>query len=174
MIKNYNVFVKDNESLYEKIFSYTKELFELYLERIKLKKEDNKQIVQKIKERMMNLIKEQNYIEELMLMFKELKGDYTNEFYLIFCNYMEILNNEALSKLKGGKFSRYFAKLNFEKVFFGIKKYVEEKDLQLIEPEIKKFYDSQKSITEEELKKINTFAFLVEYYAKQKSIYLEV
>jgi molecular chaperone DnaK (HSP70) len=168
LIKNYNVFVKDNESLYEKIFSYTKELFELYLERIKLKKEDNKQIVQKIKERMMNLIKEQNYIEELMLMFKELKGDYTNEFYLIFCNYMEILNNEALSKLKGGKFSRYFAKLNFEKVFFGIKKYVEEKDLQLIEPEIKKFYDSQKSITEEELKKINTFAFLVEYYAKQK------
>jgi len=168
LIKNYNIFVKDNEYLYEKIFTYTKELFELYMERLKLKRENTKILVQKIKERMKNLIKEQNYIEELMLNFKELRFSYKNEFYLIFCNYMEILNNAGLSKLKGGRFSRYYAKINFEKVFFGIKKFVVEKDLTIIDPEIKKFYDSQKSINEEELRKINSFAFLVDLYARDK------
>ena len=168
LIKNYNIFVKINEYLYEKIFTYTKELFELYMERLKLKREDTKNLIKKIKERMMNLVNEQNYIEELMLNFKELKAGYINEFYLIFCNYMEILNNAGLSKLKGGRFSRYYAKMNFEKVFFGIKKFVEEKDLTIIDSEIKKFYDSQKLINEEELKKINSFAFLVDLYARDK------
>ena len=168
LIKNYNIFVKINEYLYEKIFTYTKELFELYMERLKLKREDTKNLIKKIKERMMNLVNEQNYIEELMLNFKELKAGYKNEFYLIFCNYMEILNNAGLSKLKGGRFSRYYAKMNFEKVFFGIKKFVEEKDLTIIDSEIKKFYDSQKLINEEELKKINSFAFLVDLYARDK------
>ena len=168
LIKNYNIFVKINEYLYEKIFTYTKELFELYMERLKLKREDTKNLIKKIKERMMSLVNEQNYIEELMLNFKELKAGYINEFYLIFCNYMEILNNAGLSKLKGGRFSRYYAKMNFEKVFFGIKKFVEEKDLTIIDSEIKKFYDSQKLINEEELKKINSFAFLVDLYARDK------
>ena len=168
LIKNYNTFVKINEYLYEKIFTYTKELFELYMERLKLKREDTKNLIKKIKERMMNLVNEQNYIEELMLNFKELKAGYINEFYLIFCNYMEILNNAGLSKLQGGRFSRYYAKMNFEKVFFGIKKFVEEKDLTIIDSEIKKFYDSQKLINEEELKKINSFAFLVDLYARDK------
>ena len=168
MIKNYNIFVKINEYLYEKIFTYTKELFELYMERLKLKREDTKNLIKKIKERMMNLVNEQNYIEELMLNFKELKAGYKNEYYLIFCNYMEILNNAGLSKLKGGRFSRYYAKIHLEKVFFGIKKFVEEKDLTIIDSEIKKFYDSQKLINEEELKKINSFAFLVDLYARDK------
>ena len=46
LIKNYNIFVKDNEYLYEKIFTYTKELFELYMERLKLKRENTKILVQ--------------------------------------------------------------------------------------------------------------------------------
>ena len=168
LIKNYNVFIKDNENLYEKIFSYTKELFDLYIERIKLKKENIKLIIQKIKERMMNLIKEQNYIDELMIAFKELKFSFKNEYYLIFCNYMEILNNEGMAKSSGGKLSRYFAKLYFEKVFFGIQKFVDEKDFNVIDSEIKQFYDSQKLKAEEQLQKINSFVFLLNFYVKEK------
>ena len=49
LINIYNYFTKAYEILYEKIFLYTRELFELYLERIKLKKEDSRQLIQKIK-----------------------------------------------------------------------------------------------------------------------------
>ena len=81
---------------------------------------------------------------------------------------MEILNNEGMAKSSGGKLSRYFAKLYFEKVFFGIQKFVDEKDFNVIDSEIKQFYDSQKLKAEEQLQKINSFVFLLNFYVKEK------
>ena len=166
LINNYNSFLKYNEILYEKIFIYTKELFNLYLERLEIKKENIKTIIKQIKERMMCLIEEQNYVEELMMVFKELKNMNKNEFYIIFTNYMEILNNEGLKKLSKGKFGRYYAKIYFEKVFFSIKRCVNEDDLKVIDKSIKELYDAQKLITEKELKKLNSFAFYIETFVK--------
>ena len=171
LINNYDVFAKNNESLYEKISSLTKELFEFYIEKIKLKKDDKEEInkiIAKIKERMLYLIKEPNYLEILMLVLKELKLISLNDFFIIFCNYMEMMNNEGIKKLSEGKYGRYYAKMYFEKVFFGIKKFVNEDDLNLINIEIKEKYDSHKIKNEEELKKINSFALLIDSLVHEK------
>ena len=171
LINNYDVFAKNNESLYEKISSLTKELFEFYIEKIKLKKDDKEEInkiIAKIKERMLYLIKEPNYLEILMLVLKELKLISLNDFFIIFCNYMEMMNNEGIKKLSEGKYGRYYAKMYFEKVFFGIKRFVNEDDLNLINIEIKEKYDSHKIKNEEELKKINSFALLIDSLVHEK------
>ena len=171
LINNYDVFAKNNESLYEKISSLTKELFEFYIEKIKLKKDDKgeiNKIIAKIKERMLYLIKEPNYLEILMIVLKELKSISLNDFFIIFCNYMEMMNNEGIKKLSEGKYGRYYAKMYFEKVFFGIKKFVNEDDLNLINIEIKEKYDSHKIKNEEELKKINSFALLIDSLVQEK------
>ena len=70
--------------MYEKISLLTKELFEFYIERIKIKKEDVNKIISQIKEKMLNLIREPNYLEILMIVFKELKPTSRNEFFIIF------------------------------------------------------------------------------------------
>jgi len=57
-----------------------------------------------------------NYIEELFGIFKELRLLSKNEYYLIFCDYMDILINEGIKQLSRGKYIRYYAKLYFEKV----------------------------------------------------------
>lgn len=167
LLKNFNVLMNTSENLYEKIFLYTKELFKLYLERLKIKKEDMKQLIQNIKEGMMNLMKEQNYIEDLMLVFRELRSAYKNEFYLIFSNYIEIFINEGITKIMQGKLCRYYEKLIFEKVFVEMRKYVDENDLYLIDPEIKKFYDSQKLKVEEKLRKRKCFVFLLDNFINE-------
>ena len=168
LLNNYNIFAKRNESLYSKITELTKELFEFYLERIKINKEDIKKLINQIKERMLILIKEPNFIEELMIVFKALKSIMKNEFFLIFCNYMEMMYNEGIKKLSEGKYGRYYGKIYFEKVFFGIKTFVSEDDLFLIDLDIKKIYDSLKMKNEEELKKLNSFALLIDSLVKEK------
>ena len=168
LINNYKFFAQKNESLYEKISLLTKELFEFYIERIKLKKEDINKIIAQIKERMLYIIKEPNYLELLMIVLKELKSTSRNEFFIIFCNYMEMLNNEGIKRLSEGKFGRYYAKIYFEKVFFGIKRFVNDDDLGLIQLDIKEKYDAEKKKNEEELKKINSFYPLIDSLVKEK------
>ena len=170
LISNYNSFAKFNENLYENIFIYTKEIFNLYLEILKMKK-DTQIIITKIKEKMMNLINAQSYIEELMAIFKDIRNDLANEYYTIFVNYMEILNNEGIKylskdKKSGIKYIRYYAKLYFEQVFFGVAKFVDEEKLKTIDLNIKKLYDTQKKINQEELNKLNSFAYYIERYIK--------
>ena len=167
LINNYTFFLKYNEFLYEKIFTYTQELFKLYSEIIEMKTEETKTVIKQIKERMVTLIKEQDYVENLMMIFKEIKISCKNEYYTIFINYLEILNNEGKKKLSKEKYKRYYSKLYFEKAFFSIKKFVDQDDLTVIDKNIKESYDSQKMITEEELKKLNSFAFFVETYVKE-------
>ena len=167
LINNYNELAKKNESLYEKISLLTKELFEFYIERIKIKKEDANKIITQIKERMLNLIKEPNYLEILMIVFKELKPTSRNEFFIIICNYMEMMNNEGIKKLSERKYGRYYAKMYFEKVFFGIKRFVTDEDLGLIKLDIKEKYDAQKIINEVELKIINSFALVIDSLVKE-------
>ena len=170
LISNYTSFAKFNENIYEKIFSYTKELFSLYLE-ILIMKKDMQIIIPKIKEKMLNLITVQSYIEELMAMFKDIRNELANEYYTIFVNYMEILNNEGIQHLSkdkktGIKYIRYYSKLYFEQVFFGITKFVDEEKLKTIDLNIKKSYDTQKKINKEELDKLNSFAYYIERYIK--------
>ena len=54
-----------------------------------------------------------------------------------------------------------------EKVFFGIKRFVTDDDLGLIKLDIKEKYDAQKMRNEEELKKINSFALLIDSLVKE-------
>ena len=167
LIYNYNFFAKRNESLYEKIFLLTKELFEFYIEIIKIQKEEANKIITQIKERMLNLIIEPDYLEILMKELKELKSTSINEFFIIFCDYMEMLNNEGIKKLSEGKYGRYFAKIYFEKVLFGIKNFVTEEDLNLIKISIKEKYNAEKIKNEKELKKINSFYLLIDSLARE-------
>ena len=80
---------------------------------------------------------------------------------------MEMLNNEGINKLSEGKYRRYYAKMYLEKVFFGIKRFVTDDDLGLIKLDIKEKYDAQKMRNEEELKKINSFALLIDSLVKE-------
>jgi hypothetical protein len=167
---NYNSFVKFNENLYEKIFTYTRELFNIYLDILKMKK-DTQEIIKKIKEKMMNLITVQSYIEELMVIFKDIRNVFPNVYYTIFINYMEILNNEGIKQLSrdnksGKKLLRYYAKLYFEQAFFGITKFVDEEKLKTIDLDIKNQYDIQSKINQDELNKLNSFAYYIEKLIK--------
>ena len=165
LIDSYNLFITNNESVYEKIFGYTEELFNLYVERIKLKdmnKDNINELIKSIKEKMNNLISVVGYVEELMSVFLKIRESHKNEFYEIFVNFMELLNNEGIERKNKKKFSRYYSKLYFEKVFYALKKFVKQDDLFVIDKKIKERYEKQKSLNEEELKKVNSFTNFIE------------
>ena len=168
LINKYNYFIKHSDSIYEKLFCYTKELFNIYSEILEMKK-DIQPIIEKIKERMEILKTEQNFIEELFAIFKKLRlrPFFKDEYYTILCNYMEILINEGIAKLTGGNYIRYYAKLYFEKAYFSIKKYVDKTDWNLIDHDIKKRFDSLKAKNEGYLEKINSFAYYIEIFVKE-------
>ena len=170
LIDNYQKFSGNNESAYEKIYEYTKELFYLYLERIKLKnitKDNVKEIINQIKEKMKVLISIIGYVEELLLVFLNIRDTHKNEFYEILVNFLELLNNEGIERKKKKKFSRYYSKLYFEKVFYVSKKYLIESDLFIIDKAIKEKYEKVKASNEEELKKVNSFTNFIETKIKE-------
>ena len=165
LISNYKTFANHNESVYEKVFIYTKDLFNLYVERINLKgknKDNITDIINQIKEKMKNLISVIGYVEELLSVFLNIRDSHKDEFYEIFVNYMELLNNEGIERKNKKKFSRYYSKLYFEKVFYSLKKFVIQKDLFIINKSIKEKFEKQKAINEEELKKVNSFTNFIE------------
>ena len=181
LIENYKSFVKYNENLYEKLFAYTKELFNIYLKLIENKGKNESinlnmskqvidpeitEIIEKIKGKMKYLIKELDYVEDLLNIFIVLRDEFKNEFYQIFANYIELLNNKGI-ELQNGRFSRYYIKLYFEKVYFNSKKYVNEKDLYVINKDIYESYKKQIKIADEGLVKINSFVHYVETIIKE-------
>ena len=171
IIEHYMQFIKDNESIYEKIYTNTKELFGYYIELIKLdinKKDEIKEIVQKIKQYMNNLITQVGYSEELLEDFTEIqqREELKNVFYEIFINYMELMNEQGLIKKKYEKFSRYYSKLYFEREFYTCKKYVKENDILKIDKSLRERYEELKKKNEEELKKVNSFANFIEQKVK--------
>ena len=172
LISNYNLFVKDNESVFEKIYSNTKELFTFYIERIKLMgKGDNSisGVITKIKDAMKNLISQVGYVEDLLDMFTEIQqiNELKNIYYEIFINYMELMNSEGLAKKNNKQFSRYYAKLYFEREFYSIKKYIKDNDILSMNESNKKKFLSEKSKNEEELKKVNSFSLFIEKKVKE-------
>ena len=165
LISNYKTFAKYNESVFEKVFTYTQELFNLFVERIKLKgisKDNINNIIIQINEKMKNLISVIGYVEELLAVFLNIRDSHKDEFYEILVNYMELLNNEGIERKNKKKYSRYYSKLYFEKVFYSLKRFVIEKDLFVIDKSIKEKYEKQKAINEEELKKVNSFTNFIE------------
>ena len=65
---------------------------------------------------------------------------YNNEFFEIFVNYIELLNYETSGKKDNKKFSRYHCKLYFERVFYDIRKYISNSDLEIMDTKIKEKY----------------------------------
>ena len=128
-----------------------------------------KNIIQKIKKYMSNLILTLGYIEDLLDMFTEIRDNsfLKNEYYEIFVNYMELMNNEGLQKKGGQKFSRYYSKLYFENAFYSIKKYIKEYDILNIDKSIRDRFEKAKKINEEELKKVNNFTEFIEKKVKE-------
>ena len=171
IIEHYLQFIKDNESIYEKIYINTKDLFSYYIELIKIylnKKDEINDIIQKIKKMMRNLINQVGYIEELLEDFKEIQEmeQFKNIFYEIFINYMELMNEEGLIKKQNNKFSRYYSKLYFEREFYTCKKFVKENDILKIDKSLRERYEKLKQKNEEELKKVNSFTNFVEQRVK--------
>ena len=167
LVENYMQFLGDNESVYEKVYINTKDLFGYYIDRLKLKGKGEKnipEIIQKIKLYMKNLIASVAYVEDLLEMTSEIKeiNELKNEFYEIFVNYMELMNEEGISKKKNDKFSRYYSKLYFEKEFYSCKKYIKKNDILNMDITIKGRYEKEKKINEEELKKVNSFTSFIE------------
>ena len=111
---------------------------------------------------MKNLISVIGYVEELLAVFLNIRDSHKDEFYEILVNYMELLNNEGIERKNKKKYSRYYSKLYFEKVFYSLKRFVIEKDLFVIDKSIKEKYEKQKAINEEELKKVNSFTNFIE------------
>ena len=172
LVEYYMEFINDNESVCEKVYLYTKELFTYYIERLKLKnngEKNIKNIIQKIKQYMSNLISTLGYIEDLLDMFTEIQNysSLKNEYYEIFVNYMELLNKEGLQKKGDQKFSRYYSKLYFESAFYSIKKYIKENDLLNIDKSIRDRFEKAKKINQEELKKVNNFTEFIEKKVKE-------
>ena len=130
-------------------------------------KKDIQQIIQKIKNIMQNLIVDQKYIDEMIAIFKDLRIISKDEYYTIFCNFMEVLIKEGIKKLSGENYIRYYPKLYFDKVFYIINKYVVDNDLTLINSNIKKIYDSLKVKNEENFKKLNSFVYYMEIFGKE-------
>ena len=170
-INSYVVFLSDNETAYEYVYTSTKDLFNLYIDMFKLKQNQKvkiEDIITKIKVFMKNLIGAIGYLEELLELFTELRSiNCVNEFYEIFINFMELLNNEALSKKENKIYARYYCKLYFERVFYDTRKYISDFDLQNMDEKIKAKYLEQKKLNEVELKKINSFTEFIEQRLKQ-------
>ena len=167
LVQSYLLFVADNELVYEKIYKYTKELFDHFIQILKLKGKINiniQEIIQKIKEYMTYLIFSIGYVDELLDMFNEIKEDpnLKNEFYEIFINYIELLNKQGFSKKEGKEFCRYYSKLYFERAFYSIKKYFKESDFSMLDESIKNRFNKEKMIAESEYKKINSFTEFIE------------
>lgn len=133
LINHYLLFSRDNESVYEKKYTNTKELFKYYIERIKLNNKNIQIIINKIKEGIEKLISQVGYVEDLLDMFTEIYqiNEFKNVYYEIFINYMEIMNKEGLSRKNEQKFSGYYTKLYFEIEFYSIKKYLKEMTFQI-------------------------------------------
>ena len=172
LINIYKSFIKYNENILDKIFLYTKELFMLYSERIKLNKDKNEIIIKQIKEKMIDLLENPDHVEHLMGIFKDirLESDFKNAYYSIFNNYMEMLIDKGLYYLNPQNLKRYYAKLYLEKGFFSIKNFVDIDDMTIIDKDIKEKLDVLKAKDDEELTKIDSFAHLVEIYAEEGKI----
>ena len=172
LVQSYLLFAKDNELVYEKIFKYTKELFDRFIRILKLKGKINiniQEIIQKIKDHMTYLISSLGYVDELLDMFTEIMDDpnLKNEYYEIFINYIELLNKEGFAKKEGKEFCRYYSKLYFERAFYSIKKYFKESDFDMLDESIKKRFNKEKMIAEAEYKKINSFTEFIEIKIKK-------
>ena len=172
LVQSYLLFVKDNELVYEKIYKYTKELFDHFIQKLKLKGKINiniKEIIQKIKEHMSYLISSLGYVDELLDMFKEIneESNLKNEYYEILINYIELLNKEGFAKKESKKFSRYYSKLYFERAFYSIKKYYNESDFNGLDEIIKERFNKEKMKAEAEYKKINSFTEFIERKIKE-------
>jgi molecular chaperone DnaK (HSP70) len=169
-VNNYVLFLVDNETAYEYVYNSTKELFDFYVDMFKYKKKEKEELssyIKKIKEFMKNLIKAIGYMEELLGTLNKLRNlGCENEFYEIFTNFIELLNNEALDKKKNKNYSRYYCKLYFERVFYDTRKYISEYDINNMDEKIKQKYIEQKKIAEDELKKANSFTNFIEQKLK--------
>ena len=171
IIENYMQFINDNELIYEKVYTNTNELFNYYIELIKINgnnKDKNNAIIQKIKNHMKNLITQVGYIEELLEEFSDIRqiNDFKNVFYEIFINYMDLMNEQGLAKKENNKFSRYYSKLYFEREFYTCKKYIKEDDILNMDKSLKERFENLKNKNEEELKKVNSFTKFIEQKVK--------
>ena len=153
--KNYN-----REDVIENIFITTRDLFILYLQRLKLankKVNDNDEIILKIKQRMKNVIRTVGYVENLLEEFKDIYLFDKNIFFEIMINYMELMNQEGVHLLmKKNKTKKNYSKIYFKSCTFVIRKIVSEMDINKAKEELIKKYELQKKINEYEIEFINS------------------
>ena len=137
------------EEIIENIYNSTKELFFYYLQRLQItnkEKDDNNEIISKIKERIKIFNGNGGYINNLLDIFKDLLfiGD-KNIFFKIFINYMELMYKEGMNSLqKQNKTGKYNFRIYFESCSQAIKE-IEINLSEVNEEEIKKKFEMFKN-----------------------------
>ena len=159
----------DNETLFEKVFLYIKELFTSYIETftLELEKEDKKNMVIKIKEYISLFIdKSTDYLNDLIRLLSGIlkieKKKIQIIFYDIIIYVIEKLNEIGIEYIfSEKKFCKYYSLNYFESAKTYYEKYLSNVDEAILpQEEINKF-NKQKKTFEQYIKDINSGAIVL-------------
>ena len=170
LIEIYESLKKDNDSeiIYDKIFNYTKLLFNYYYQIIILN-EDEKitaDIIQKIKEIMPKFINDN--IENLIDIFVDLKPVKPKNYFEIVLFCVEILYQEGDKILNERK---KYARYNSKKIYLKaekIKKYLGEDIIKKIDLRLNNKYNEIKKKYDSKLEEINSFVNIIKNQIEEK------
>ena len=160
---------KDSGILYEKIFDYTKMLFNYYLQMIKLDKENNRtsDIIKNIKERLPKFINDN--IENLIEIFNELKKLKPKIYIDIILFTAKMLYEEGNKILEAGqKYARYYSKKFYQKAE-SIKKYIDNDLEKQMDFKLKKNFEEMEKNYGSKVAEIDSFVNAVKSLAEEKS-----
>ena len=164
-----NLFDKDfdNETVLEKLYIYTKELFLSYLETLKLKIDKGKQreIVEKIKNYIKVFInKSSGYLNSLLEILSDMtkKKKFRINFYNIIIFVMEELNKLGKeSILSNKKFCKYHSLIYFEQSKSYYDKYLSNIEESLLDKKSLDSLKNQKTICNDFIRDINSGAVVL-------------
>ena len=157
----------DNETVLEKLYIYTKELFLSYIETLKLKisKGDQLEIVEKIKKYIKVFIdKSSGYLNNLLEILSAMtkKKKLKISFYTIIIFVMEELNKLGKESIISNKpFCKYHSLMFFEQSKSYYDKYLANIDESLLDKNAMNSRKSQKNLCDEYIRDINSGAVVL-------------
>ena len=159
----------DSENLYEKIFYYTKALFNYYSQIIMLDKEDKNifKIINEIKNIIPKFINDN--IENLIDIFAELKSAKPKKYceIVLFC--VETLYQEGDKILdERKKYARYYSKKLYQKAEI-IKKYIDENLEKKMDSKLRSKYKDIKKKYESKVAEIDSFVNIIKDQINKKN-----
>ena len=172
IINIYEKLRKDNdnsESLYEKLFYYTKLLLHYYSQKIIINEDNNiiKDVVEKIETELSKYINDN--IENLLETFEKIKYEMTKIYCEIILFIIEKLYEEGdkfLEEMK--RYARYNSKKLYQKAE-KIKKYLDDNLIKEMNSKLKTKFDEIKNMYGKKVEEIDSFAFLIKNQVDEKN-----